>query len=54
MDLWYQKVVSNACDLAGFANNTCPGGDSLYKSLTPDAKLLHARGVKLSASPVRS
>jgi hypothetical protein len=50
-DLWYQKVVSIARDMTGFADDNCPGGESLYEGLTPGAKLLHARGVKLSVSP---
>ncbi len=56
------RDVARARGMARLAKDTGLGRESLYKALTPGAKprydtmlkLLHALGVKLSASPVRS
>jgi probable addiction module antidote protein len=56
------RDVARACGMAQLAKDTGLGRESLYKALTPGAKprydtilkLLHALGVKLTASPVQS
>jgi len=56
------RDVARARGMAQLARDAGLGRESLYKALTPGAKprydtmlkLLHALGVKLSASPVRS
>jgi probable addiction module antidote protein len=56
------RDVARARGMAQLAKDAGLGRESLYKALTPGAKprydtmlkLLHALGVKLSASPVRS
>ena len=56
------RDVARARGMAQLALDTGLGRESLYKALTPGAKprydtilkLLHALGVKLSASPVHS
>ncbi|MBN8767265.1 MAG: putative addiction module antidote protein [Thiobacillus sp.] len=56
------RDVARARDMAQLAKDTGLGRESLYKALTPGAKprydtmlkLLHALGVKLSASPIHS
>lgn len=56
------RDVARARGMAQLAKDAGVGRESLYKALTPGAKprydtmlkLLHALGVKLSASPVRS
>ncbi|MBI4742640.1 MAG: putative addiction module antidote protein [Betaproteobacteria bacterium] len=56
------RDVARARGIAQFAKEAGLGRESLYKALTPGAKPrydtmlkpLHALGVKLSASPVRS
>ncbi len=56
------RDVARARGMAQLAKDAGLGRDSLYKALTPGAKprydtmlkLLHALGVKLSASPVHS
>lgn len=56
------RDVARARGMAQLAKDTGLGRESLYKALTPGAKprydtmlrLLHALGVKLSASPVHS
>ncbi|MDR3368213.1 addiction module antidote protein [Rhodoferax sp.] len=56
------REVSRARGMAQLAKDADLGRESLYKALTPGAKprydtmlkLLHALGVKLSASPVHS
>jgi len=55
-------VVARAKGMTDLAKETGMGRESLYKALTPGAKpryhtmlkLLHALGVKLSASPTHS
>ena len=56
------RDVARARGMAQLARDAALGRESLYKALTPGAKprydtvlkLLHALGVKLSASPVHS
>ena len=56
------RDVARARGMAQLAKDAGVGRESLYKALTPGAKprydtmlkLLHALGVKLSASPVHS
>ena len=56
------RDVARARGMAQLAKDAGLGRESLYKALTPGAKprydtmlkLLHALGVKLSATPVRS
>lgn len=56
------RDVARARGMAQLARDAGLGRESLYKALTPGAKprydtvlkLLHALGVKLSASPLRS
>lgn len=56
------RDVARAHGMAQLAKDTGLGRESLYKALTPGAKprydtvlkLLHALGVKLSATPVHS
>ena len=56
------RDVARARGMAQLAKDAGLGRESLYKALTPDAKprydtmlkLLHALGVKISATPVHS